>query len=56
MQRILIEVALQPATGGELWRLVVSDNGVDLPTNLACAKDRHILGMQLISDLGRQLQ
>ena len=27
-----------------------------LPANLASAKDHHSLGMQLISDLGRQLQ
>ena len=52
----LIEVALEPATGSELWRLVVSDNGVGLPTNLAFANDHPSLGMQLISDLGRQLQ
>jgi len=52
----LIEVVLQPATGSELWRLVISDNGVGLPANLACAKEHHSLGMQLISDLGRQLQ
>jgi two-component sensor histidine kinase len=52
----LIEVALQPSTDSELWRLVVNDNGVGLPTNLASDNGHHSLGMQLISDLGRQLQ
>ena len=52
----LIEVALQPLTDSELWRLEVSDNGVGLPTNLASGKAHRSLGMQLIADLGRQLQ
>jgi len=52
----LIEVALQPLTDSELWQLVVSDNGVGLPTNLGIGKAHRSLGMQLISDLGRQLQ
>jgi len=43
----LIEVALQPLTDSELWRLVVSDNGVGLPTNLASGKAHRSLGMPL---------
>ena len=52
----VVEVALQPADGGELWRLVVSDNGVGLPKDFTSTEERCSLGMQLISDLGRQLQ
>jgi two-component sensor histidine kinase len=51
----VVEVALRPADGSNLWRLAVSDNGVGLPDDFA-SKDRRSLGMQLISDLGRQLQ
>ena len=35
---------------------MVTDNGVGLPTNSASARDHRSLGMQLITDLGRQLQ
>jgi two-component sensor histidine kinase len=52
----VIEVSLQPEESGDMWRLGVCDNGVGLPTTLASAEDSKSLGMQLISDLGRQLQ
>jgi two-component sensor histidine kinase len=52
----VIEVTLQPEESGELWRLVISDDGVGLPATLPSARDSRSLGMQLISDLGRQLQ
>jgi two-component sensor histidine kinase len=52
----VIEVSLQPEESGHMWRLGVCDNGVGLPANLASARDSKSLGMQLVSDLGRQLQ
>jgi PAS domain S-box-containing protein len=52
----VMEVTLRPAESGDNWRLVVSDNGVGMPASLAPATDNLSLGMQLISDLGRQLQ
>jgi PAS domain S-box-containing protein len=52
----VIEVTLQPEESGELWRLVISDDGVGLPATLPSARDSRSLGRQLISDLGRQLQ
>jgi PAS domain S-box-containing protein len=52
----VVEVALRPAEGGELWRLAVSDNGVGLPKDFSATEERRSLGMQLISDLSRQLQ
>jgi PAS domain S-box-containing protein len=51
-----VEVALSPEHDSELWRLVVSDNGVGLPDDFGSGQGRRSLGMQLIADLGRQLQ
>ena len=51
----VVEVALRPSDGSDAWYLAVSDNGVGLPDDFA-SKERRSLGMQLISDLGRQLQ
>ena len=52
----VVEVALHPTDDSDLWRLAVSDNGVGLPKDLDRAEAPPSLGMQLISDLGRQLQ
>jgi len=52
----VVEVALQPADDSDLWHLVVSDNGVGLPKGFVSTQEHRSLGMQLVSDLSRQLQ
>ena len=47
-------VSLQPVAGTDQLRLLVSDNGLGLPENFA-EKIEHSLGLQLVSDLAKQL-
>ena len=47
-------VVLQPVAGQARWRLQVSDTGIGLPSDFE-ARRRLSLGMQLVSDLVRQL-
>lgn len=49
-----IRVELKPIAGGPQVRLSVSDTGVGLPADLE-AKSGHSLGLQLASDLARQI-
>ena len=50
-----VRVELQPVDGGPQVRLRVSDTGVGLPADFE-AKRRDSLGLQLVSDLARQLR
>ncbi len=49
-----VRVSLGPRQDGQV-SLCVSDNGVGLPEDLAI-RQRHSLGLQLVSDLTKQLQ
>jgi PAS domain S-box-containing protein len=49
-----IRIELHPMNDGPQWQLRVSDTGVGLPDDFA-SKQGHSIGLQLVSDLARQL-
>jgi two-component sensor histidine kinase len=50
-----VHIGLQPVDGGTRLQLQVSDDGTGLPAGFELGRTRS-LGLQLVSDLARQLQ